>query len=82
MPGKLTSANGSAVNGSAANGLTRREHEIVRLATAGLTNQAIASELAITQGTVKLHLFRAYRKLQVTNRVGLVLALGRLGSKP
>jgi DNA-binding NarL/FixJ family response regulator len=81
MPGKLTSANGSAVNGSAANGLTRREHEIVRLATAGLTNQAIASELAITQGTVKLHLHNIYQKLGVKRRTALAAHLREIGRK-
>jgi len=76
MPGKLTAANGSA-----ANGLTKREHEIVRLATAGLTNQAIASELAITEGTVKLHLHNVYQKLGIKRRAALAAHLRGGGRK-
>jgi len=62
--------------------LSPREKVVVQCAVAGARNKEIAWQLGISEGTVKLHLFRAYRKLQVTNRVGLALALGRLGSKP
>jgi DNA-binding NarL/FixJ family response regulator len=62
--------------------LSPREKVVVQCAVAGARNKEIAWQLGICEGTVKLHLFRAYRKLQVTNRVGLTLALGRLGSKP
>jgi two-component system nitrate/nitrite response regulator NarL len=62
--------------------LSPREKVVAQCAAAGARNKEIAWQLGISEGTVKLHLFRAYRKLQVTNRVGLALALGRLGSKP
>jgi DNA-binding NarL/FixJ family response regulator len=57
--------------------LTAREREVAQWAAAGARNKEIAWQLGISEGTVKLHLFRAYRKLRVGNRVGLVLALGR-----
>jgi DNA-binding NarL/FixJ family response regulator len=57
--------------------LTAREREIAQWAVAGARNKEIAWQLGISEGTVKLHLFRAYRKLRVGNRVGLVLALRR-----
>jgi two-component system, NarL family, response regulator DesR len=62
--------------------LTAREREVAQWAVAGARNKEIAWQLGISEGTVKLHLFRAYRKLRVTNRVGLALALGRLGLEP
>jgi DNA-binding NarL/FixJ family response regulator len=57
--------------------LTVREREVVQWAVAGARNKEIAWQLGISEGTVKLHLFRAYRKLRVGNRVGLVLAFRR-----
>jgi DNA-binding NarL/FixJ family response regulator len=57
--------------------LTPREREVVQCAAAGARNKEIAWQLGISEGTVKLHLFRAYRKLRVGNRVGLGLALRR-----
>jgi DNA-binding NarL/FixJ family response regulator len=57
--------------------LTAREREVAQWAVAGARNKEIAWQLGISEGTVKLHLFRAYRKLRVGNRVGLVLALRR-----
>jgi DNA-binding NarL/FixJ family response regulator len=48
--------------------LTRREREILRLATEGHSNSAIASMLWVTEQTVKFHLSNLYRKLKVSNR--------------
>jgi len=62
---------------SGAESLTAREREIAQWAAAGARSKEIAWQLGISEGTVKLHLFRAYRKLRVGNRVGLVLALRR-----
>lgn len=59
-----------------ADALSEREREVAKWAAAGARNKEIAWRLGISEGTVKLHLFRAYRKLRVTNRVGLALALG------
>jgi DNA-binding NarL/FixJ family response regulator len=55
--------------------LTAREREVAQWAAAGARNKEIAWQLGISEGTVKLHLFHAYQKLRVSNRVGLVLAL-------
>jgi predicted ATPase/DNA-binding CsgD family transcriptional regulator/GAF domain-containing protein len=49
--------------------LTNREVEIVRLMAEGLTNKEIALRLEITEGTVKIHAFNIYGKLQVKRRV-------------
>ncbi|WP_053373467.1 AAA family ATPase [Paenibacillus sp. FJAT-27812] len=49
--------------------LTNREMEIIRLMADGLTNKEIALRLEITEGTVKIHAFNIYGKLQVNRRV-------------
>lgn len=51
--------------------LSSREREIVRLAASGLRNRAIAERLAISEGTVKVHMHNIYEKLDVTGRVEL-----------
>jgi DNA-binding NarL/FixJ family response regulator len=48
--------------------LTRRELEILLLATEGHTNGQIARSLWVTEQTVKFHLSNTYRKLGVANR--------------
>ena len=48
--------------------LTPREIQVVRLVIEGHRNRRIGIELSITEGTVKGHLHRIYRKLRVTNR--------------
>jgi DNA-binding NarL/FixJ family response regulator len=53
--------------------LTLREVEIARLVAQGLRNKEIARQLAITEGTVKIHLHNIYRKLGVDSRVALTL---------
>ena len=57
--------------------LSPREREVAQCAAAGIRNKEIAWQLGISEGTVKFHLFHAYRKLGVANRVGLALALRR-----
>lgn len=51
--------------------LTAREKAIALLVAGGKSNKRIALELGIAESTVKLHLYSAFRKLGVTNRVQL-----------
>jgi DNA-binding NarL/FixJ family response regulator len=67
-----------AETGDCISDLTPREREVARCVVAGARNKEIARQLGISEGTVKFHLFRAYQKLRVANRVGLMLALGRM----
>jgi DNA-binding NarL/FixJ family response regulator len=53
--------------------LTPRELEIVRMLAAGLRNKGIAEALAISEGTVKIHLHNIYEKLHLDGRVALML---------
>jgi DNA-binding NarL/FixJ family response regulator len=53
-------------------GLSRKEREIVILISRGLTNREIASSLCISEQTVKTHISRIFRKLNVSRRSQLV----------
>ncbi len=55
--------------------LTRREKQVVQAAARGKTNKAIASELGLSEHTVKNCLFHVFEKLGVSNRVELLLKL-------
>ncbi len=57
----------------AANVLTPREIEMVGMVARGLRNKEMSKRLAISEGTVKIHLHHIYRKLKVENRVELIL---------
>ncbi len=48
--------------------LTPREREVLALIAQGLTNQAIASRLVISEKTVRNHVSTIFGKLQVANR--------------
>ena len=51
-------------------GLSKREYDILEAVARGLSNREIATELWITEPTVKFHLTSVYRKLGVANRTG------------
>jgi DNA-binding NarL/FixJ family response regulator len=53
--------------------LTPREIEMVRMVARGLRNKEMSEQLAISEGTVKIHLHNIYRKLKVESRVELIL---------
>ena len=53
--------------------LTPREAEIARFVAAGLSNKQIARKASIAEGTVKIHLHKAYQKLGIANRAGLAV---------
>jgi DNA-binding CsgD family transcriptional regulator len=52
--------------------LTSKEWEIVQLVSLGKRNHDIGNELFITEGTVKNHLKRIYKKMNVTSRFELM----------
>ena len=59
--------------------LTAREREILKLATSGLTRRDIASELCISETTVKTHLSHLYGKFGVTRFADLLARASELG---
>jgi two-component system nitrate/nitrite response regulator NarP len=58
--------------------LTRRERELIELVRQGLRNRDIASELGVTEGTVKVYLHAIFDKLRVENRTELALKAAEL----
>jgi two-component system, NarL family, nitrate/nitrite response regulator NarL len=66
-----------AAQASFAGALTSREEEVCRLAAKGCSNKAIARELEVSAGTIKIHLHNAFRKLGVGSRVMLAYHLFR-----
>ncbi|MCB9858668.1 MAG: helix-turn-helix transcriptional regulator [Phycisphaerales bacterium] len=56
-------------------GLSPRQHQIVRLITKSLTTKEIACRLGISQHTVQMHMKGLFKKLEVTDRVGVVVKL-------
>ena len=49
--------------------LTRRERDILKLITQGMTNKAIARKLSITESTVKVHVKHLLKKMKLKSRV-------------
>jgi DNA-binding NarL/FixJ family response regulator len=68
------------LTGSVDRTLTVREREVMRLAAKGLTNRAIAHELKVAEGTIKLHLHNIYRTLVVKSRFALVALVNKKAS--
>ena len=54
--------------------LTRREREVASLAATGMTNKAIASELKLREGTIKIHLHNIFLKLGISRRTNLIVS--------
>lgn len=50
------------------NNLTKRQTQIINLISSGKSNQAIASELNLAVGTVKMHISRMFKQLGVNSR--------------
>ena len=57
------------------NRLTEKEQEVVYAILEGLSNDAIAKKLDITERTVKAHVSSIFQKLHVNDRLSLVLLL-------
>jgi DNA-binding NarL/FixJ family response regulator len=73
-----------AITGS---GLSERELEVVRLVARGLSNREIAKELYLSEATVKSHIARILAKLELRDRVQVVVfayeeGIARPGSQP
>jgi DNA-binding NarL/FixJ family response regulator len=63
-------------------GITPREHEILGLIAAGLSNREIGERLFVSENTVKTHSSRLFEKLGVNRRVQAVVKARELGLTP
>jgi DNA-binding NarL/FixJ family response regulator len=59
--------------------LTPRQRDVLELLCAGLANKLISRELAISPGTVKVHVGRILRELGATSRLQAVITARELG---
>lgn len=62
--------------------LTPREYQIMTFVIAGLLNKQIASELDISEKTVKVHRSRVMEKMELVSVAELVRATEKVGIKP
>jgi DNA-binding NarL/FixJ family response regulator len=62
-------------------GLTQRQAQVLALVVQGKPNKIICRELALAEGTVKIHVTAILKALDVTNRTQAVIAVGKLGLK-
>jgi DNA-binding NarL/FixJ family response regulator len=62
-----------------ADGLTRREVDVVRLIAQGLTNRQVARDLVVSEATVKTHLNHILAKLTMDGRSELIAWAWREG---
>jgi DNA-binding CsgD family transcriptional regulator len=65
-PSRLVDSRGTVL-------LSKREQDVVRCVTEGLTNKEIAHRLKLSEHTVKNYIFRIFDKLGVSTRVEMVL---------
>jgi len=63
-------------------GITNREHEILGLIAAGLSNREIGERLFVSENTVKTHSSRLFEKMQVNRRIQAVQKARELGLIP
>lgn len=60
-------------------GLTDRQAQVLALMVRGLTNRDIASQLGLTEGTVKIHATAVFKTLGVSSRTQASVAVARYG---
>lgn len=84
IPPELIARAGEAAGdgGGLAARLSPREREIVMAVAEGLRNREIAEARGISEGAIKVSLFRIYEKLGVRSRSELILRLREIGILP
>jgi DNA-binding NarL/FixJ family response regulator len=79
--GQLNEVGGEPLNNDVIDMLTKREKEILRLVSEGLTNEEIGKKVFISEKTVKTHLTNIFDKLKVNNRFkAALLIMGKRGA--
>ncbi|MDX2253991.1 MAG: LuxR C-terminal-related transcriptional regulator [Pseudanabaenaceae cyanobacterium bins.39] len=67
-----TAESNPSITANLSTALSERELQVIELVAAGLTNQDIAAQLAISKRTVDNHISNILTKTQTDNRVALV----------
>ena len=67
------------MNGRVLSQLSSRELEVLALVAKGLSNKEIGAELAIVEGTIKVHIKNILAKLNVSDRTQAILAAVKRG---
>jgi DNA-binding NarL/FixJ family response regulator len=62
--------------------LSSRERQVMELVADGLSNKEVAQKLALTEGTVKIHLHSIYHKTGISNRTILAALALRVQTGP
>ena len=70
---RFSNASGKPVEAPPSAVISEREHEVLQLATMGLSNQEIADKLFISLRTVQAHLGHIFNKLKVSSRTEAVV---------
>lgn len=76
---RLIRTRGAAVRAQQPSALSDREAEVLRLLGEGLSNATIASRLFLSQSTVKSHLTKLFKKLNVNSRLEAVVRARQSG---
>lgn len=58
--------------------LSNQENNVLRFVRSGLRNKQIASEMSLTEHTIKTHMSNILRKLEIENRTQLVVAIQKV----
>ena len=62
--------------------LTRRQKEVITLLAEGKTNRLIGEQLGLSERTIKVHITKIYKMLDVSNRTEALNKLRKLGIMP
>lgn len=60
-------------------GMTERQAQVLSLMVKGLSNRDIGAQLALSEGTVKIHATAVFKALGVTSRTQALVAVARYG---
>jgi DNA-binding CsgD family transcriptional regulator len=63
----------SSHNSERLDALTARERQVAILTHGGLSNELVAKELNVSEGTVKQHLHSIFLKLHIRSRAALII---------
>ena len=75
LDASLRTFNQQPLPGRVPDTLTPRQIEVARAAVSGLSNKQLASQLGISEGTIKNHLHAIYERLELDGRLALLLYL-------